>query len=57
VNQNSKNPPFIIIFSTTFTPPVAYATALTSSTHVGSIASTLNPNITPSPYTNLGGMH
>ena len=29
----------------------------TPSPHVSSNASTLNPTITPSPYTNLGGMH
>jgi len=42
--------------ATQSTPPVQDAIASTPSPRVGSNAST-PPDITPSPYTNLGGMH
>lgn len=42
--------------ATQSTPPVQDAIASTPSPHVGSNTST-PPDITPSPYTNLGGTH
>jgi len=58
-NQNpSSSQPNSHIPSSTHgcTPSVADAIASTPSPHVGSNAST-PPDITPSPYTNVGGTH
>ena len=46
-----------VAYATASTPTIANVTASTPSPRVGSNASTPNLDITPSPYTNLGGTH